>query len=409
MKVLTSGKIPIKMWLRQIETGALKQAKNLANFPFAFKHIAIMPDSHQGYGMPIGGVMATKGVIVPNAVGVDIGCGMCAIKTSITVDELDTETLKKIIDKIKKVIPVGFNKHKEGQALNLMPDYKNLEVKGDPKTVGNFEITLNIKNHPIIAKEYNNALKSLGTLGGGNHFIEIQKDNDDHIWIMIHSGSRNLGKQVAGHYNKIAKGLNEKWHTSVPKEHDLAFLPINNNEGKSYIREMNYCVEFALANRKLMMDRVLAVFREFFPDDGTVGDGIINIAHNYAKMENHFGQNVMVHRKGATLASKETIGIIPGSQGTKSYIVEGLGNPDSFNSCSHGAGRDMSRKEASRQLNLKMEIKKLDALGIIHSIKETKDLDEAPGAYKNINKVMEQQKNLVKILVELSPLGVIKG
>ena len=386
MRVITTEKLPIKMWLEEIEDGALAQIKNLANLPFAFKHIAIMPDSHQGYGMPIGGVLATKGVIIPNAVGVDIGCGMCAVKTSLT--ELDKETLKNIMGEIRKVIPVGFNKHNEKQDESLMPEAPDIL--------------------PVIcSREYNNALKSLGTLGGGNHFIEIQKGNDGYIWIMIHSGSRNLGKQVADHYNKIAEKLNEKWFSSVDKKQELAFLPLDSDEGKSYIREMNYCVDFALANRSLMMDRIIEIFSKL--PKPIVFEKTINIAHNYATMENHFGENVMVHRKGATLASEKTIGIIPGSQGTKSYIVKGKGNAESFNSCSHGAGRKMGRGQAQKDLNLEDEVKKLDDMGVIHAIRGDKDLDEAPGAYKDIDIVMKNQKDLVDVLVELTPLGVIKG
>lgn len=383
------------MWLNDIEDGALEQAKNLANLPFAFKHIAIMPDSHQGYGMPIGGVLATKGVIIPNAVGVDIGCGMCAVKTSLT--ELETETLKKIMGEIRKAIPVGFNKHNEAQDESLMPDI-NSYLYGD--YTPEYDI-------PICLREYDNALKSLGTLGGGNHFIEIQKGSDGHIWIMIHSGSRNLGKQVADYYNKIAEKLNEKWFSSVDVKKELAFLPIESDDGQAYINEMNYCVDFALANRKQMMAQCLNSFGKIIGEFKY--DDIINIAHNYARMENHFSENVMVHRKGATLATEDTIGIIPGSQGTKSYIVKGKGNTESFKSCSHGAGRKMGRNEAEKTLNLEEEIKKLNDQGIIHAIRGVKDLDEASGAYKDIDVVMENQKDLVEILVELTPLGVIKG
>jgi len=394
--------IPIKMWLDDIENGALKQAKNLSRLPFAFKHIAIMPDSHQGYGMPIGGVMATKNVIVPNAVGVDIGCGMCAVKTSLT--EIDTPTLKKIMGEIREQIPVGMNHHKEKQSIELMP----LDGEG----------SLNLEPHfPIVFQQYQKALYSLGTLGGGNHFIEIQKGSDGHIWIMIHSGSRNLGKQVADYYNKVAQQLNEKWFSSITKDKELAFLPIDSEEGQLYIREMNYCVSFALANRKLMIDRIQNIFAEIFDGKTEKGEkvrmidfgSIINIAHNYAKLENHFGKNVWVHRKGATLATSDTVGIIPGSQGTKSYIVKGKGNPESFNSCSHGAGRKMGRKDAERRLNLEEEKKKLDDMGIVHSVRTLADLDEAPGAYKPIDEVMRNQSDLVEILIELSPLGVIKG
>ena len=406
MKVIKENGLPIKMWLDDIDENALEQAKHLAQLPFAFHHIAIMPDSHLGYGMPIGGVMATKNVIVPNAVGADIGCGMNAVKTSLT--EIDTETLKKIMGEIRKAIPVGFAHHKEKQDDKLMPQgvaqmarVPSLELGGQ-----RFEPS-HPDSLPIVKQQYEKALTQIGTLGGGNHFIEIQKGSDGHIWIMLHSGSRNLGFKVANYYNKEAIKLNEKWFSKVPKEWELAFLPIDTKEAQNYIREMNYCVKFALASRKLMMDRIIGIFSSVLPNVSF--EPMINIAHNYAKLENHFKQNVWVHRKGATLATKDTIGIIPGSQGTKSYIVKGKGNPDSFNSCSHGAGRVMGRNQARKNLNLKEEIKRLDDKGIIHSIRTVKDLDEAPSAYKNIKTVMDNQKDLVDILVELTPLAVIKG
>jgi tRNA-splicing ligase RtcB len=225
---------------------------------------------------------------------------------------------------------------------------------------------------------------------------------------MIHSGSRNLGLQVANYYNKLAEELNEKYFSAVTKDKQLAFLPLDSIEGQNYMAEMQYCVDFALANRKLMMDRIHDIFVNVFNCYIVWGD-MINIAHNYVACENHFGQNVWVHRKGATLARKGTIGIIPGSQGTKSYIVEGLGNPESFMSCSHGAGRIMGRNQARKDLNLEKEQEMLNKQGIIHSIRGIQDLDEASSAYKPIEEVMENQKDLVKVLVELSPLAVIKG
>jgi tRNA-splicing ligase RtcB len=385
MKVITTERIPIKIWVENIEEGAMDQTKNLANLPFAFKHIAIMPDVHQGYGMPIGGVLATKGIIIPNAVGVDIGCGMCALKTSLT--EIDIDTLKQVMGKIREVIPVGFNHHKKPQSV-LLPDI----TENTPK---------------IVCNQLESARHQIGTLGGGNHFIEIQKGSDNHIWIMIHSGSRNLGYKTADYYNKLAIKLNKKWYSEVPKSHELAFLPIESKEAKEYFCGMKYCVDFAYENRQLMLGRIGSIFIDItkcnFKEDK------INIAHNYAEWENHFNQNVIVHRKGATRARKGEIGIIPGSQGTKSYIVKGLGNPESFMSCSHGAGRVMGRNEARKRLDIEEETKKLEDKGIIHSIRGPKDLDEAPGSYKNIQQVMKDQRDLVEILVELSPLGVIKG
>jgi len=261
--------------------------------------------------------------------------------------------------------------------------------------------------YPIVLERFNCALKQLGTLGGGNHFIEIQKDEDGYVWIMVHSGSRNLGKRVADYHNNVAKGLNEMWYTKVEKEWDLAFLPIQTKEAKSYMKEMKFCLDYAFANRKLMMGRITEAIDEVL--GATVYQEMINIHHNYATWENHYGKDVIVHRKGATLAREGTIGIIPGSQGTASYIVKGKGNHESFNSCSHGAGRKMGRKAAIRGLDLKSEIMRLEEKGIIHSIRSEKDLDEASGAYKDIDIVMDEQKDLVEIVTKLEPLAVIKG
>jgi tRNA-splicing ligase RtcB len=329
---------------------------------------------------------------------VDIGCGMCALRTNLT--ELDGETIRKIMGQIRATVPVGFNHQKESQPVELMPKVGSIVVHTDS----------------IVEQEYASARKQLGTLGGGNHFIEIQYGSDGHIWIMIHSGSRNIGLKVAKHYNNLAKQLNEKWSSAVPPSWDLAFLPLDAEEGQQYLREMRYCVEFALANRMLMMERIVDAFQEhagtmsvmFGWQDLDMG-WLVNIAHNYAAMENHFGSNVMVHRKGATKASDGLIGIIPGSQGTKSYIVRGRGNPESFESCSHGAGRKLSRSKARTTLNLEDEIAKLNAAGVVHGIRNQSDLDEAAGAYKDIGEVMANQTDLVDIVVELSPLGVIKG
>ena len=387
--IITEGcKVPIKMWLSDVEPTAIQQARNLANLPFVFKHIALMPDCHQGYGMPIGGVLATQGVIVPNAVGVDIGCGMCALKTSLT--EINIDDIKQVMSRIRELVPLGFDHHDQAQDESLMPSLEQLPENG------------------VVRRQYTAAKKQIGTLGGGNHFIEIQKGSDGHIWVMIHSGSRNIGLKVADHYNRIASQLNERWHSSVTKKMDLAFLPIETREAKDYFAEMQYCVDFAFANRKLMMENIKSAFV------GVMGEGFkeidfINIAHNYARCESHFGTNVIVHRKGATSAREGEIGIIPGSQGTKSYIVRGKGNSESFQSCSHGAGRALGRKQAQRELNLEEEICNLNEQGILHSIRFLKDLDEAPGAYKDIQVVMENQRDLVDILVELSPLAVIKG
>jgi tRNA-splicing ligase RtcB len=249
--------------------------------------------------------------------------------------------------------------------------------------------------------------KEVGTLGGGNHFIELQKDEEGYLWIMIHSGSRNLGKLVGDYYNEKAKVLNERWHSVVSPDIRLPFLPLRTNEFDAYWREMEYCIDFAFCNRRLMMERIEEVIADAL--NGIEFEPMINIAHNYATWEHHFNKNVIVHRKGATLAREGVIGIIPGSQGSASYIVEGLGNPDSFCSCSHGAGRTMSRTAAIRDLNMQEEVERLEALGIVHAIRSQNDMQEASGAYKDIEEVISNEADLVKVKTRLLPVAVIKG
>ncbi len=391
MHTLHTERLPVKLWLDDPEDGAIKQIRNIANLPFAYHHIAIMPDCHEGFGMPIGGVLATSGVIIPNAVGVDIGCGMCAIKTDL--QHIDRKHLLSTVELIRKTVPVGFKHHNKPQDQQLMP--------------AGYEV----ESMRIVSQEYQSALHQVGTLGGGNHFIEIQKGSDGHIWLMIHSGSRNIGLKVADHYNRLAGRLNEAWGVAQFKKQQLAYLPLDSDEGIAYNNEMQYCIEFAFANRKLMARRVSEIMYDitgcdFLPFEG---NELINIAHNYASTEAHFNKEVIVHRKGATSAQKGQLGIIPGSQGSKSYIVWGKGNPDSFNSCSHGAGRKMGRKEAQRKLNLMAERSRLDKMGIIHALNTVRDLDEAAGAYKDIDQVMKLQTDLVEPIIELKPLAVVKG
>ncbi len=383
-QVIKTERIPIKLWLDDIDEGAMEQARNLANLRFAFRHIAIMPDSHQGFGMPIGGVMATKGAVIPNAVGVDIGCGMCAVRTSLK--NIKHKELQAIIDDIRQLIPVGFKHHAKPVDEKLMPKLES--------------------GLPMVKELHKEALYQLGTLGGGNHFIEIQQGNDGHVWIMIHSGSRNFGYRIADYYNKLACELNIQWKDAELKKQQLAYLPLDSVDGQTYLKEMQYCVDFALANRKYMMGVVQDLFsthtKANFYD-------FVNIAHNYAREEDHFGEQVIVHRKGATSARLGESGIIPGSQGTHSYIVTGKGNQESFKSCSHGAGRVMGRRQAMKKLDLHQEIESMNSQGIIHGIRSVSHLDEAPGAYKDILKVMNNQKDLVSIKVELQPLAVVKG
>jgi len=385
--------IPISFWLHEVDDNAMAQAQNLTKLPFAFHHVALMPDCHMGYGMPIGGVLATLGVVIPNCVGVDIGCGMAAVRANVQADTLKTVDgrilLKKILSLICKAVPVGFNHQKEQCPWDQMPAPGGINDDG------------------IVVREFEKARYQLGTLGGGNHFIELQEDENGFLWVMIHSGSRNLGLQVAKHHNNVAKVLNARYYSTVPIKWDLAFLSMESKQAHDYLAEMNYCVEFALQNRLMMMEVIRGILTDVLGP--ILFSEPINIAHNYAAIEHHFGHNVIVHRKGATSAKEGEQGIIPGSQGTASYIVEGLGNIHSFKSCSHGAGRVMGRKQAIRELDFEEETKALDDAGILHSIRSEKDLDEAPGAYKDIEHVMGLQKDLVKIKHRLTPLAVVKG
>lgn len=399
--------VPIRVWLASvddIEPGCLQQATNLSNLPFVYSHVVLCPDTHQGYGMPIGGVIACDRVVIPNAVGNDIGCGVLAVQTSLT--DISTENLKAILGEIRSRIPVGFAHHTEpiissGALPEFGPEYSK---SGEDERRGLLSWE---DGYPVICKEYNSALHQVGTLGSGNHFVEIQKGSDGYIWYMIHSGSRNLGKKVADYHNKIAKALNRDWHSKVDNSWDLAFLPVNSEEGQTYLREMNYCLEFARLNRNKMADQIAIAFESIV---GSVSfTDRIDIHHNYADIENHKGRNLWVHRKGATRAYEGELGVIPGSQGTKSYIVKGKGNPESFKSCSHGAGRRMGRKQAVRELDLNEEVKKLEDKGILHAIRGKNDLEEAAGAYKDIEEVIANEADLVDVVVELQPLAVVKG
>lgn len=377
----------ILSWCENPEDEAIKQAINLSKHPALIGNVCLMPDTHSGYGMPIGGVVALYDAISPNMVGVDIGCGMRAIKTSLKIEQLSIDIAKAIIQQITEQIPMGFNHNKKPQ----IDDIFNLL---------DWQETLICKN------EMNSAIYQLGSLGGGNHFIEIQKDNDNYIWFMIHSGSRNLGKRVCDYYNNSAKELNTIWRNDSVVKNDLAFFSKGTKEFNYYLKEMNLCLKFAEANRKVISNKIKHIFNENIFCDFLQE---IDIYHNYAKLENHYNKNVYVHRKGATLARKDTIGIIPGSQGSCSYIVKGKGEKSSLHSCSHGAGRKMSRTQAKKELSLNKEVEILNNMGIFHSLRSVNDLDEAPSAYKDIDVVMNEQKDLVDILIKLEPLAVIKG
>lgn len=392
------GRLPIKSWCEAPEAEALQQAANLANHPALFRHVALMPDCHVGYGMPIGGVIAAQEAVIPNAVGVDIGCGMGAIQTDWDAEAISTDQIERVLHGVKRGIPVG-----EGRSHGSRQEWSGFDERERDRPGG-------IDDHA-----WELATSSLGTLGGGNHFIEMQAGDDGFVWLMVHSGSRNLGYRIAEHYHRRAVAWDERQGVALP-DAQLAFLPVDSADGRAYIRDMQFALAFAAENRR----RMLACFRR---DVAHVLTGVaftaeVNIHHNYAAVERHFGRNVWVHRKGATSAKAGEKGIIPGSMGTPSYVVEGLGNEESFQSCSHGAGRAMGRKEACRRLD-KAECDRA-MKGIVFDGWKVRgrfgrkggggyDLEEAPAAYKNIEDVMAAQTDLVRPLVRLRPIGVVKG
>ena len=394
--------IPIKSWCKDIEDGALKQAVDLAAHPVIKGHVALMPDCHEGYGMPIGGVIACENAVIPNAVGVDIGCGMVAVESDCKAEALsDMRERRKILDYLKKLVPVGEGtSHKSEQDWDGFDKYLS-SLGGE-----------NLHDWPSKLDR-----KNLGTLGGGNHFIELQESEDGKLWLMIHSGSRNLGYRVASYYNAQAQKLNSQMNLKIPSK-DLAFLPVDHELGVAYIRDMNFALDYALENRRRMMQAFKDSVAEFLPGISFVRE--VNIHHNYAASEVHGGKEFWIHRKGATSAKTGETGIIPGSMGTASYIVEGLGNPESFMSCSHGAGRRMGRGEASRTLSVEACDKAMEGIAFDRwskfrskwkkkGEKALFDLSEAPLAYKDIDEVIESERDLVKVLVKLRPLGVVKG
>lgn len=385
------NRLPIKSWCENVEAEAMVQAQNLANHPETFHHIALMPDCHSGYGMPIGGVIACEEAIIPNAVGVDIGCGMCAVKTTYKASEINGSMIKQIIGTLRNKIPVGFDHHKREQNWQGFNDAPDI---------------------PIIQQELKSARKQLGTLGGGNHFIEVQAGIDGYVWLMVHSGSRNFGYKIAREYNSIAQKHCERYMSiKIPLkgENGLAFLPLKTKEAKDYISAMDFALGFARENRKLMMSHLKNAAVEVL---GCSFDNEINIHHNFAAEETHFRKKVWVHRKGATEAKFNQMGIIPGSMGTASYITKGLGNPESYSSCSHGAGRVISRSQFNKTYTVEECNRAMEGIVFGRWNRDRKgrvDISEAPQAYKDIDTVMENQNDLVETVVKLRPLGVMKG
>lgn len=398
-----TDKFPLKLWDTHaaFDDGAMKQLHNTAQLPFIHKHVAGMPDVHWGMGATIGSVVATKGAIVPAAVGVDIGCGMMAVKTSLTASDLP-DNLKALRSDIEAAIPHGRTdnggKNDVGAWQDLPTDvatiWKGIET----------EYKKIIEKHPK-AESYNNA-RHIGTLGTGNHFIEICLDENDSVWVMLHSGSRGAGNRIGMYFIRKAKEEMEKYFIGdyLPDK-DLSYLVEHTEIFDDYVEAVHWAQNYALENRKQMMSATLKELGKHTRSFCLV-DEAVNCHHNYISKENHFNDNVWVTRKGAVRARKGDLGIIPGSMGTGSFIVKGLGNKQSFCSCSHGAGRVMSRGEAKKLISLEQH---KEAMEGIEARLDADVIDESPAAYKDIGAVMEAQSDLVEIVYRLKQVVNVKG
>jgi len=401
-------RFPIKIWLEdesQLEENCLEQAYNLSQLPFLHKWVCLMPDTHAGKGMPIGGVIATKDVIIPNAVGADIGCGMDFIPTNIRVQDIkgiqtgNGTMIQAIIGSIMRAIPLNTERYKVPQESGVL-DRALQEME---KYEENAELV------PLIRDGY----FQVGSLGGGNHFIELQEDQDGYLCIMIHSGSRHMGKAVCDHFHKMAAELNRQWYSEVKEEYRLAFLPVRSKEGMQYINWMKLAMDYAFENRARMLDKICAVVKELIEKhtEYTVEFGEeINCHHNYAALENHYDANVWVHRKGATRVREGEMAVIPGAMGSYSYVVKGKGNRESFCTSSHGAGRNYSRSGAMRAFSIEQVMVDLKEHDVVLGKRKKNDVaEECRFAYKDIDQVMAQQSDIVTPVRKLKTVGVVKG
>ncbi len=357
----------------------------MSNLPPAYHHTALMPDAHIGYGMPIGGVLALEGAICPNAVGVDIGCGMAYVSTEMPASEADEDRLSQFTGQVMRAVPMGFRVHDHVQPGSDFIDKELLPEE--------------------LHDEVNRARKSLGTLGGGNHFIDVLKTDDEKVSLMVHTGSRHFGYAIAEHFHKKAQKQCQKRGINLP-DRDLAYLDVETKDARDYIKAMQLAMEFARENRRRILKTAKRVLEETF---GRLEFGEnLNAHHNYAALEKHFGKEVWVHRKGAIRAREGETVIVPGSLGTNSYIGKGLGNPDSFMSCAHGAGRTMGRKEAKRKYSVQEVMEDIKERGVVLGKANKKDIpEESPWAYKDIESVVEDQKELAEMEITLTPLAVV--
>ncbi len=400
-ELIETAGVPIKAWTRGVgvEDAARKQLENVARLPIVFHHVAVMPDVHFGIGATVGSVVPTQQAIIPAAVGVDIGCGMSAVQTNLPASQLP-DSLKSLRLAIEKAVPHGRTANGgrgDRGAWHNVP--KGTASAWKDLDDGYKQI---IAKHPRVGQ--GNDINHLGTLGGGNHFIEVCLDEADHVWFMLHSGSRGVGNRIGTYFIALAKEDMRRHVKNLP-DSDLAYLREGTVHFTDYVEAVSWAQRYAMANRKLMMEAVIAAAKAELPPF-QLGEVAVNCHHNYVEREHHFGKDVFVTRKGAVRARLGDLGIIPGSMGAKSYIVRGKGNPDSFMSCSHGAGRVMSRGEAKRRFSVEDHAKATEG---IECKKDASVIDETPMAYKDIDKVMEAQSDLVEVVHQLRQVVCVKG
>lgn len=396
--------VPIHAWTRgvAIEPEAERQLLNVAQLPFIFRWIAAMPDVHWGIGATVGSVIPTKGAIIPAAVGVDIGCGMMALKTTLNARDLP-DNLKTLREAIERAVPHG-RTHSGGRgdrgAWHDIPN-RNAALWNEILQPAYDRI---VQKHRSLDR--GNDVHHLGTLGTGNHFIEVCLDESNHVWLMLHSGSRGVGNRIGTYFIELAKRDMQKFFANLP-DRDLAYFQEHTEHFDDYVEAVGWAQDYARWNRQLMMDAIISSLRKSgqLPPFGTTKQ-VINCHHNYVARENHYGEDVLVTRKGAVRAAEGDMGIIPGSMGARSYIVRGKGNPESFNSCSHGAGRAMSRNEARKRFTVDDHVRMTEG---VECRKDRDVIDETPAAYKPIDAVMAAQADLVDIVHSLKQVVCVKG
>jgi tRNA-splicing ligase RtcB len=392
---ITEGRVPVKVYTGEIEPAARAQLVNISRLPIVHHHVAAMPDVHLGIGATVGSVIPTLRAIIPAAVGVDIGCGMMATRLSLTANEIDESSLKKVFSQISRDVPVGFDQHDEhGVRSHAAKPFK----KGLMKI---------LERHPGIGKRVGKRSSwahQLGSLGGGNHFIEVCLDEASRVWVMLHSGSRGIGNAIGTYFIELARKDAEKIQLQLP-DRDLAYFPEGAAHFEDYVEAVGWAQDYARANREEMMDLVLEALHRHLPGF-EVTEEAVNCHHNYVEREEHYGEKVWLTRKGAIRAGAGELGIIPGSMGARSYIVRGKGSVESFQSCAHGAGRKMSRNAAQKKFNVEDLIQQTS--GVICR-KDKGVLDEIPGAYKNIDEVMANQSDLVEVVHTLKQVLCVKG